>query len=657
MALAVGLGASGGASAETTGSTATNATVDGAQEEQLILTKSLRLTPNQPGEITVTARFDPPENLVELETGLPDRTTVIDTDGFSAAGDGYEWDGRTEDPSVTYRLSVNETREAQGPLSGRGDLVFVDAGPWAIVRTPQVSVSWSWRGGNVTLDRRTTVPGEGVASESISYLGPYSESTRLAHGQRFRLIVPEAAELRESPDRIFESTIDAADRLRVGDRDDSVFMFAAPTTGVGWSVQGLQTGDDAFWVRDTEMVDTADNVWVHEYVHTRQDYLTEAEARWFTEASASYYAALITLEQGLIDYDEFRDRLALGERRSERDTILSQPGTWTEMTPYLRGALVAGELDRRTRLATDGRTLQGVFRRVNAAGDPVTGPDLRQFASATGGSTVGDLTHRYTTTDARPSTWSEIEHQRAFEGAAPRFEYSLGPAADRYRVDGPYRNGSLEAGAPVQLATDERLSLTVLVENTGDASGTFDAALTVDGEAVSRRTGSLDPDEGRTLTFSHAFDETGTYTLAVGTESVTVGVSEPAAPTVADLRSNASRIDAGDRVGLTAAVGNDAPVPAAGTITLRRNDTVIDTRSVVVQPGADRTVAFADAPGVGVHRYTAGNASTTVTVEAPATEPGDGASATAADGAGFGVSVAVLATALLAVRALRSRPF
>ncbi|MFB6083181.1 MAG: hypothetical protein ABEJ94_02925 [Halorientalis sp.] len=649
--LALG-GVTGSATAEPAATNASVTTSLAQDSRTLTLTTHLRLTPDRPGEIEVTVRFDEPENLVELKARLSDRATVIETDGFSASDGRYVWDGETDTPSLTYRLSVNETRETTGPLAGRGDYTFVDAGPWALVRTPQIGVSWSWRGGNVTLDRQTTVEGEGVASRAMAFLGPYSEYTRLANGQQFRLIVPAAATLAPPRSAIFESVTAASDALLVGDRDASVFMIAAPTTTVEWSVRGLQTGDESFWVRDDQGLRVPDNVWIHEYVHTRQAYDATDGTRWFTEASATYYAALFSLDQGLIGFPAFSSRLEAGVVRSEDGEVLANPSTWTGRTPYLKGALVAGELDRRIRLAT-ARRLQTVFRRMNAVGEPLTAPEFTALVADVAGPAVGRLADRYTTTDAVPSMWTRAEHLRAFEGTVARIEYALPPAAERFRVAGPYRNGSLAAGQPVELATGERLSLDVIVRNTGDATGGFDAVFTVDGRRLDYRAGSLDPGEQRRLTFSHAFDEPGTYTLAVGSLTVEVAVRNPSPPTVVSLRANASRVMAGDRVELVARLRNDAAIPAAGTLTLTRNDTTVATREVVVQPGAERPLTFVTEPPVGTHRFRLGNASATVVVAPKPTERAGAATGTAAGGPGFGVLVAVLAVIVGAVAARR----
>jgi len=56
----------------------------------------------------------------------------------------------------------------------------------------------------------------------------------------------------------------------------------------------VQSGSADLWVQDTEPTDIARNVWLHEYVHTQQSYEADREVEWFTEATATYYAALFT---------------------------------------------------------------------------------------------------------------------------------------------------------------------------------------------------------------------------------------------------------------------------------------------------------------------------------------------------------------------------
>ena len=668
--------ATGGAAAEpamgdgfhpTAGNATVAPTSAATATETLSLTKELQLTPARPGEITVTLRYDTPSSLASLRVTLPDDATVTGTRGFAADDDRYAWDERTSVPTLTYRLPVNETRDAAGPFAGRGDYLFVDAGSWALVRTPQVTTEWSvWRRpgvDEVPLSTSTTVAGSGVVGDEIVYLGEYQTHERTAHGQTLRLVEPASADLAEPPAAIFDAVVDASDAMRVGDRDSSVFMIAAPTDGVQWAVNGLQTGDADFWARDRSRLDTADNVWIHEYVHTRQDYDLAAETRWVTEASATYYAALFALERDQIDFRTFSSRLGLGSHSSYAEAILSDTSTWDQVAPYTKGALVAGEIDRRTRLAKPDDSLQTVFRKINAHDGTVRQSGLRRMVGSAGGSSVATLFDRYTATTDGPEMRDRTAHLRAFETRLPNVSYRLDAATNGtgLRVAGPYRSGAVGEGRPIRLATGETLTADVLVSNTGTAAGEYDARALVDDVTVARETGTLAPNATTRWPVSHTFTDAGEYTLTVGESQVDIVVSPPATPTVDRLSADVSDPVTGQNVTLTATVRNDDGVPAASNLTLSRNGRAVETRRVVLAPGEHRTPAFTlTHRTAGTYRYRLGSQNLTLTVREPSTPTVAGsANATATDssgsGGGFGVGLAVLALALVGVAAARRR--
>ena len=274
----------GDATGTATASTATESggTIDLRQE--------LRRTPDREGEYDAHHRYRIPTEVTELEVTLPEDATVISRSGFARkGGTTYAWDGVTSRPTLTYRLPADETVEGDGPIAGPGEYLFVDRGEWALVTRPRTGHSWRWTGGGkVRLERTTVADGEGATGDAMAFLGPHEEYRHEAHGQTFRLIVPAAAHLEEDPGEIFASLAHASDAMRVGNRDGEVFVVAAPTGEVQWGVRGLQTGGADMWVRDVERLDDVNNVWLHEYVHSRQDYETAAGARWFTEGAAVY---------------------------------------------------------------------------------------------------------------------------------------------------------------------------------------------------------------------------------------------------------------------------------------------------------------------------------------------------------------------------------
>jgi hypothetical protein len=468
----------------------------------------------------------------------------------------------------------------------------------------------------------------GATGDEIAYLGDYEEHTTTAHGQEFRLIVPDRATLEEPPAEILTAMANASDRLRVGDRDETVFAVAAPTPdGIEWGVRGLQTGDADMWVRDFERLDEANNVWLHEYVHTRQSYTTANDARWITEGSAVYYAALLTLADGRIRYSAFRERLAFGEG-GYGGSVLAQPGTWQGNANYHVGALVAGELDRQLRIATDGTiSLQEVVRRMNAKDGPVSASDFATYLRDAGGSDVDRSREQYTTTADRPTTWTAEQHRDAFGGGSlpVRITYALSDGDGGIRVDGPYRTRPLDVGGTgeVTLVPGERLTIDVVARNDGGSGGEYDAVLRVDDEPQATQSGRLDADESTTLTFERRFETPGRYTVSVGGATLRVAVRSPATPRVTGLSVDRTEVVAGETATVAVDVRNDAGYPGLLDLPITRDGAVVDTRTVQLDAGAETTVRTDlrfDEPGtyvVGVGNASGAAAVVTVGEQSP----------------------------------------
>ena len=617
---------------------------------------------DEAGTVGVTTRVQAvPDRVTSLRiTTLTVTDAPVETDGFERVDDAerdgvvWAWDGETDEPSITYAMAANDTVAESGPLAGDGNYRFVDTGEWALVRTPRVGVSARYTGtGQLQVARENRVAGEGAASETMAFLGAHETRVRETDGRRVRLIVPEAADLAASPAAVFGAFEGARAALPVGGDDAEVFAVAAPTEDVSWAVRGLQTGDADLWVRDREPAGTAADVWTHEYVHTRQAYRAEPSARWFTEASATYYAALFALDRGAIGFDRFEQTLSRGEREPDASAVLADPGTWRPETPYTKGSLVAGEIDRRIRLAADGRaSLATVFRDLNDASEPITNRavlDAIEAAAAEGGddaaaAAVRDAAERLTTTSDVPETWDRDAHAAAFDGTPARVGYGLAP--DGVYATGEYRNRSV-ARDPVRLAAGETLELAVEASNTGSVSGSYAITLSVDGEPVATRSETLAAGSETTERFAHTFADPGEYEVRVGSETLTVVVSEPAPVLVRGVSTDADRVTAGEQVTATATLANDAAVPAGSDVEFRVDGEPLATAPVRLDAGAETTATRAltlDASGEVAVTVAgpAGEATTTVRVE-PRGGEDDPDGGTTDETPGFGPLVAVVA--------------
>jgi len=428
----------------------------------------------------------------------------------------------------------------------------------------------------------------GVAGDVVAYLGDYEAHTATGSGQQFHLVVPESAGLAESPDAILEALVSAADAIRIGDRDDDVLAVAAPTGAVEWGVRGLQTGPADLWVRDHERLADPENVWLHEYVHTRQDWTTAPDASWVTEATATYYAALLSLEADRIDYGAARERLRRGESSIFDGAVLSDPSTWRNEPNYHLGALAVGDLDRRIRLATGGEgSLQDVLRRLNDDTGEVDAAAVRAAVRAVGGDRLGGLAGSYADGTRRPSTWSQAEHEVAFGSLPARIGYRL-RETDPVRVTGPYRNRSL--GRTPTLVPGERIHVDVTVENAGGTTGDYEATLRLDDATLDAVAGRLSPGESAVVALSGATDATGSFDLRAGDARLPVEVREPAEATVVSLSPVRSRVAPGESVAVDVTLRNDASWPAEREVAVVADGTVVDASTVRLDAGERRSV-------------------------------------------------------------------
>ncbi|MBX0305394.1 hypothetical protein [Haloarcula salinisoli] len=622
-------------------------------DDAIVRTGTYALTPDRPGEVRVTLSYRLPDRVRSLRASLVDEGTVTDTDGFNRVNDTtYKWDESTSNPSITLRFNPNETTSKTGPEAADGRYIFADTGEWALLRQFRTSTGYSYTGSQPGVDRRTRTAGSGAVGDRMVFLGEVSTVERSQNGQTFRLVVPEAADLDEPPEAILDSLTNASQSLRIGDRDETVVAFAAPTDRLEWGVRGLATGESEFWVRDFERLDEPSNVWLHEYVHTRQAFRTTTETRWLTEATAQYYAAELTLEQERIGFDEYRRYLASGERSTYDDVVLSNPSTWTVNANYIKGALAAGRVDLALRAATNrSGTLEVVVRELNSRESPVTQAEFLEAVETAGGAEPRATAVEISETSEPLSMWDQRTQSRLFKTVPAQVGYALPDTADGYRASGPYRNGTVSA-TPVRLATGETLTVDTVVSNTGGASGEYDATLTVDGSVVTSATGEIDAESERTVPLAHTFERAGEYTVGVGEETVTVVVEEPAEPTVSEVSVDRGKFQVGQQATVTATVSNDAAVPANGTVAFTRDSETVTERTVTLAPGDMTEVSVSVAlPTAGTVRLGAGAADpVSVTVVAPTS---DGPARTSeGSGPGFTAGLVVVA-ALLALLARR----
>ncbi|QFU82236.1 M61 metallopeptidase family protein [Natronorubrum aibiense] len=622
-------------------------------------TMTLRQLPDQPGTFETTITFDVPKPLTGLEIGLESKATIRATEGFEATEEGtYRWDETTETPTIRFTMPANRTGTTGGhtsqpesdtresgptiatataaPAEGEG-YTFLETGEWGVVQVPNVSLSYrTATSAPIGVEETVTVDGPGAAGTELAVFGEVTEHERTVDGERLRLVVLEAADLRERPADILDSLEAASGRLDVGSSASEAVMVAVPSD-VDWGSRGMQYGPSDAWVVADAPLAEATNVWLHEYVHVRQrfanpDVGTASDGQWLVEAQAEYYAALLAYEQELITYREFRRSLERGTESPAADAVLAEPSTWGDSNAnYLKGALVYGELDRQLRLATDGdRSLDDVFRTLNARDERVSETEFLEALEAAGGATVRERAERYTRTAETPDAWNRFEHRAAFD--QPRTPITSGLGTDQIRVgDQPWERwdrtdiGSLEADdqrgdratdrGVVAVPAGERVTIPVVIENGGDRTGTADATLRVDGKIVDHTQRRLEGGERASETLAWMPTEPGIHDVRIGSDRLTVVVRSAPSLTVTELQFSPDSVDPGESVTATATVTTGDEYPAAGTLEFRTPGETVTGPPIALAPGEAGTVEVTlQFDGDGRYEVVAGEQSTTITV-------------------------------------------
>ena len=410
------------------------------------------LTRADPGRVRVALEVGVTTATTAFRVTLPAAVEVTGTDGFDRAeGTTYEWDGRTAAPGLTYRAPVNRTV---------GNSVrFAATDDWALVDMTDVDTAFSWRSrGGTSYERRFAVP-NGYAGAAMAYLGDYRVANASAAGQRFTVVHPTVVGTPVEPATYAGTLAGVAEGLSVGARDPAVTAFIAPppvgANGGEGGVGGLATGADLWVAADEATRSDADGVrvnepiFVHEYVHTRQNYTLAADTTWFTEASAFYYMSLAPYQRGTIPRERFGERFRVAE--SFRDATLTGTTDAQYRVRATKGPRTLAALDRRIRASTNGsRTPQDVFRRMNEAEGNVTYAVFRSMVAATAGESHDAWLDRHV-------AGAELA-QGPVPDAYPAPGTTAGPAAAEWRRGDewvPLATTPLPAGIPVAVRHPE----------------------------------------------------------------------------------------------------------------------------------------------------------------------------------------------------------
>jgi hypothetical protein len=327
---------------------------------------------------------------------------VMNVTGFvnlsSDVGYSFRWDGETQQPQVILTVISQ-------PASQQEDHEYAATPRWGFFPVPSHSLATN-----------LSFAGEGFIGDQFILAGPTSVYTTSAGCQDIRLIVPQAANLSESPRSIVNSLATASRQFDVGPR----YSYVNAYTVTDPIRRGGAAGTHEFWVHDSATFDFGSeywggvipaNTWLHEYTHTRQLFVGNSSVQlgdqmwWFAEASASYYAVELTTRQqyaGPCEYTHYFwnvSRIRMGR------VVLNNQSRWgpNDQGQYRKGAVVLSALDQQIRNETNGkRTLDDVVYHVNTHNGTVTYDDFKEIVKTVAGTSLDSWLDTRITTSMDP---------------------------------------------------------------------------------------------------------------------------------------------------------------------------------------------------------------------------------------------------------------
>lgn len=526
----------------------------------LNITYTFQRLPERPGIVGVTMRLPetPAADGASIDFREGRGVTVVNTTNVERVGTSYEWTG-DRPAEIAYRLPINWTYTGNRAAS------------WTLVQYREPSIASIDAGASVEVRRRARLAGAGYVGSTAVLLGRHTVSQRRAGEQRIRVVVPDNVTLRDDPRSTVSALAAAARSLSIGGRDEVVHVFVTPkirTEAEQLFQPGFAIGDDTLLIDAESEFD----VWTHEYVHSRQEFPDTGRIRWLTEGSAEYYGWLLTVEQG---YDSWSPLREVFVEATTDDSVLADPETWRGETEYNKGALVLGVLDHEIRVATDGeRTLQDVFRRLNADTDPTLDTFVKTVGEV-GGPDAGGLARvavRKTsdgTTDRVKTPWVgwlrpqvTVTRNETFQFSRPgTYETAWGDRQIVVRVARDRGTASVIGVNATLNRSSEQVIVDAIVRNDADRPTFVELPVSLDGQRLRTVRAVVDGSATQTVTVSLNSSRQAPYDVGIGDARATVGQQD-----------GAGRPDTGPDIPFLLVLGTLALVGglAAWTIVFRR---------------------------------------------------------------------------------------
>ncbi|MBA7666249.1 hypothetical protein ES703_74328 [subsurface metagenome] len=159
--------------------------------------------------------------------------------------------------------------------------------------------------------------------------------------------------------------------------------------------------------------------------------------------------------------------------------------------------------------------------------------------------------------------------------------------------------------SPAEVDIGEEVTISVLVANTGNLTGSYEVTLKIDNVVVDTEEVILAGGDNQTVTFTTSKDVAGSYSVTVDSLSDTFTVKAPPVPpvvpvvppapaafTTGALSISPAEVDIGEEVTISILVTNTGDVTGSYEVSLKIDYMVVATEEVTLAGGASQTVTF-----------------------------------------------------------------
>lgn len=143
-----------------------------------------------------------------------------------------------------------------------------------------------------------------------------------------------------------------------------------------------------------------------------------------------------------------------------------------------------------------------------------------------------------------------------------------------------------------KVAQGEPITAEVEIANVGDAKGTHEVKLELEGEIFATREVTLGPGESRTVSFDIVKQKRGTYSLDIGDLSKTLKVLEPAEFEVSNLSIIPSKVEAGENVIVSVTVQNNGELRGEYNLELKVDGKIENRKKLPLGVGKSKEITF-----------------------------------------------------------------